>query len=351
VGDFEAPQAEDCLHLTVWTPAPDERRRPVVVWLHGGAWISGAGDLDWYDGTRLAQRGDLVVVAPNYRLGAFGWLHVPGETANAGLLDQEAAIDWVIEHIEAFGGDPERITIMGQSAGASNAACLLTRKPRFARAILQSASLGRGFWPAAKAAELAQCILAEAGADSLDEARALPASVLLEAQHAQTVQELLKAEGSGRALFCPTLDGDVLPLDIEAALREAAGRADVLVGYTRDEMASFPGWGRDEAAQRKGEAIFGEAARQWAQWASQSGRDVWLYRFDYAPTTRFGACHCLELPFVFDTWLTCPGAPMLEGAAPDELAYLTRVIQESWIAFIRGETPNWATYPAQQHFL
>lgn len=82
VGDFEAPQAEDCLHLTVWTPAPDERRRPVVVWLHGGAWISGAGDLDWYDGTRLAQRGDLVVVAPNYRLGAFGWLHVPGETAN-----------------------------------------------------------------------------------------------------------------------------------------------------------------------------------------------------------------------------------------------------------------------------
>src|SRR5690606_13630641 len=85
MGDFEAAQSEDRLHLTVWTPGADMRRRPVVVWLHGGAWQSGAGALDWYDGSRLAQRGDVVVVAVNYRLAALGWLHVPGQTANVGL--------------------------------------------------------------------------------------------------------------------------------------------------------------------------------------------------------------------------------------------------------------------------
>ena len=95
MGDFSAEQSEDCLHLTVWTPAADGKRRPVVVWLHGGAWQSGGGALDWYDGSRLARLGDVVVVAVNYRLAALGWLYVPGQTANAGLLDQEAAIDWV----------------------------------------------------------------------------------------------------------------------------------------------------------------------------------------------------------------------------------------------------------------
>ena len=142
MGDFDAPQSEDCLHLTVWTPAADAQRRPVVVWLHGGAWQSGAGALDWYDGARLAGRGDVVVVAVNYRLAALGWLHVPGQTANVGLLDQEAAIDWVMDNIDALGGDPERVTLMGQSAGASSICAMLARRPRFSRAILQSAALG-----------------------------------------------------------------------------------------------------------------------------------------------------------------------------------------------------------------
>ena len=94
----------------MWTPAADGRRRPVVVWLHGGAWQSGGGALDWYDGARLAALGDVVVVAVNYRLAALGWLHQPGQTANVGLLDQECAIDWVLDHIQDLGGDPARVT-------------------------------------------------------------------------------------------------------------------------------------------------------------------------------------------------------------------------------------------------
>jgi para-nitrobenzyl esterase len=87
MGDFEDGQDEDCLRLAIWTPGCDRRKRPVVVWLHGGAWQSGGGALAWYDGTRLAAKGDCVVVGVNYRLAALGWLYVPGETANMGLLD------------------------------------------------------------------------------------------------------------------------------------------------------------------------------------------------------------------------------------------------------------------------
>ncbi|MEI8400535.1 MAG: carboxylesterase family protein [Alcaligenaceae bacterium] len=145
MGDFEAVQDEDCLRLSIWTPACDQGKRPVVVWLHGGAWQSGGGALPWYDGARLAVRGDCIVVGVNYRLAALGWLFVPGQTANVGLLDEEAAVSWVVENIEHFGGDPARVTLMGQSAGGFNIAAMLARQPLFTRALLQSASLGRGF--------------------------------------------------------------------------------------------------------------------------------------------------------------------------------------------------------------
>ena len=139
MGDFIATQDEDCLRLTIWTPGTDAARRPVVIWLHGGAWQSG-GILPWYDGARLAAQGDVVVVAVSYRLAALGWLALPGGMPNAGLLDQELAVDWVIKHIAAFGGDPAALTLMGQSAGASSICAMLARQPRFSRAILDRKS-------------------------------------------------------------------------------------------------------------------------------------------------------------------------------------------------------------------
>ncbi|MNQ86917.1 Para-nitrobenzyl esterase [compost metagenome] len=348
MGDFSAEQSEDCLHLTVWTPAADGKRRPVVVWLHGGAWQSGGGALDWYDGSRLARLGDVVVVAVNYRLAALGWLYVPGQTANAGLLDQEAAIDWVLDNIQDLGGDPERLTVMGQSAGASSICAMLARKPRFSRAILQSAALGRGFRSAQQADKLGQAFLRAAGAGSLQAARELSVSALLAAQQTPEVVEALRSEGSSRSLFTPVLDGQVLPQDIAPALKQAASRADVLVCYTRHEMAAFPGNGTDAASQATGDAVFGAPSRLWAEQAAAQGRDAWLARFDVAPTDRFGACHCIELPFVFDTLQAFSGAPMLAGLPSAQGEQLARQTQRAWIAFIRGEAPDWPAAPHMQ---
>lgn len=350
MGDFASAQSEDCLHLTVCTPSADERRRPVVVWLHGGAWQSGAGYLDWYEGAGLASRGDVVVVSPNYRLAALGWLAVPGQTANAGLLDQELALEWVSTHIEHFGGDPERVTVMGQSAGAASIACMLMRQPRFHRAILQSASLGRGFRSAAKAAEIAQIYLEASGARSLDEARGLPFEALLQAQQAPRVVEWLAAEGVHRSLFGPVADGEVLPLDAAQQLTAASARLDTIAGYTRDEMAAFPGLAEQPEAPAWGDAVFGAPARQWAAEATRQGRKAWSYCFDYGPSARFGACHCMELPFVFGTLAAFADAPMMQGAQPRDAERLRDRMQQAWIAFIRDGDPGWAPWPGYTVF-
>lgn len=345
MGDFHATQSEDCLRLTIWTPAPDTARRPVLVWLHGGAFQSGGGALDWYAGNSLSRRGDVVVVAINYRLAALGWLYVPGRCANLGLLDQEAAIDWIVDHIGDFGGDPERITVMGQSAGAASAVALLTRSPRFSRVILQSGPLAHRFRPAAQARQLGAVFMKEAGADSFEDLQRVPVQSLLAAQQAPTVLEALKAEGVNRGLFGLVADGEVLaPLD-ELAFAEAAGRADALVGYTRDEMAAFPGAGRNEESARRGEALFGEPSRQWAMEALERGRDAWLYRFDYGPAPDFGACHCFELPFVFDTVAAFAGAPMMQGVQAPDASRLIDRFQSGWIEFIQGKGPGWKPAP------
>lgn len=352
MGDITAPQSEDCLNLTVWTPATDNRKRPVLVWLHGGAWQSGAGAIDWYSGAHLAQTGDIVVVSPNYRLGALGWLCVPGETANVGLLDQEAAIAWVMNNIEDFGGDPDNVTLIGQSAGAGSIACLLAREPvpRFKRAIMQSTPLGRGLRNTAQAALIAQAFLEAAGADSLEAARHLPADVFLSAQQAPAVLAALKAEGSSRSVFGPVADGDVLPADTShdtEGMKAAAGKVDVIIGSTADEMRSFPGAPPGEAGRKLGDMLFGAPSLQWARNAAASGRSAWAYRFDYAPSAAWGACHCIEIPFVFGTLAAFGDAPMLQGMQASHAAQLSRDMQSNWLAFIRGGSPSWqAATPA-----
>lgn len=351
MGDFDAPQSEDCLHLTVWTPAADRRRRPVVLWLHGGAWQSGAGALDWYSGAQLAARGDIVVVAPNFRLGALGWMAIPGGTANLGQLDQEAALEWVRAHIDAFGGDPECVTVMGQSAGAVSVACMMIRKVRMERGILQSASLGRGFRSLAKAHEIAAIFLEAAGAQTLAQAQGLPVQALLDAQRAAPVVQWLAAEGAQRSLFGPVADGTVLPLDPEQAFTEAAARADVIAGYTLDEMAAFPGQGLGDASRALGDQIYGAPARRWAQDATAQGRRAWSYRFEHRPSERFGACHCIELPFVFGTVDAFGPAAMLEGLQPQPAQRLTDELQAAWIGFIREGAPGWDTWPQQKIFM
>ena len=143
-----AGQSEDCLYLNVWTPSADAGGRPVLVWIYGGGFSVGSGSMSLYDGARLAIRGDVVVVTLNYRLGALGFVN-PGEVfgpdsgigTNLGLQDQIAALGWVRDNIAAFGGDPERVTVFGESAGAMSAGTLLgmpLAQKLFQRAILQS---------------------------------------------------------------------------------------------------------------------------------------------------------------------------------------------------------------------
>jgi para-nitrobenzyl esterase len=153
------PTSEDCLTVNVWTPGLTGRR-PVLVWVHGGAFLKGAGSQDLYDGQTLARRGDVVFVTFNYRLGAFGFLGLDedGFAANAGVLDQVAALEWVAEHAAAFGGDPANVTVMGESAGAISVAALMTMPRaagRFHRAVAQSGAGRRlpGPGPAADMAD------------------------------------------------------------------------------------------------------------------------------------------------------------------------------------------------------
>ncbi len=350
MGDFEAVQDEDCLRLSVWTPGCDKRKRPVVVWLHGGAWQSGGGALAWYDGTRLAVRGDCVVVGVNYRLAALGWLYVPGQTANVGLLDEEAAVRWVVDNIEHFGGDPANITMMGQSAGGFNIAAMLAREPLFNRAILQSASLGRGFREPAQAAHLSNVFLQATGAQTLEQARALPVASLLAAQQAPSVMAALKEEGANRSLFCPVGDAEFFSLPLGPLMQQAATRADVLLGYTRDEMTAFPGTARDLASQQLGEKIFGAPSRQWAHDARAAGRQAYVFEFAFGPNPAFGACHCSELPFVFGNLESFDGAAMLQGMAAEQGEYLVEQMQSAWIAFIHGRAPGWEPSPTVHVF-
>lgn len=137
--------SEDCLYLNIWAPAGPREGLPVMVWIHGGAFRAGAGSSPLYDGASMAENGGVIVVTINYRLGAFGFLHLAGldssYSANLGLLDQIAALKWVRENIKAFGGDPEQVTVFGESAGAMSIASLLAMpaaKGLFQKAILES---------------------------------------------------------------------------------------------------------------------------------------------------------------------------------------------------------------------
>ena len=231
MGDFEQPHSEDCLTLTVWTPAADSAKRPVLVWIHGGAFSSGAGSLPWYSGEQFAARDDIVAVSINYRLGALGFLYLPGISGgNLGLLDQIAALRFVRENIAAFGGDPDNITVVGQSAGAASIAILLTMPEAqglFRRAIMQSTPFGRMSRTSEDAHRIGRRLFETLGLDpkQRDKAMALPAANFVAAQG-----EIARGEkkfADAQAPFGPVIDGKVYArrrADRVASRRRRRGR-------------------------------------------------------------------------------------------------------------------------------
>jgi para-nitrobenzyl esterase len=387
MGDFVREQDEDCLTLTICTPAPDDKARPVLVWLHGGAWISGAGSLDWYDGSFLARDGDIVVVGVNYRLGALGWLHRPGIVdVEAGTSDMVAALAWVRDHIAGFGGDPDRVTVMGQSAGATSIGRLLMlpdARALFHRAIMQSGGFGRGAYTSAMAAARAEKFLqlldidpqsadAPARLRAIDVPRLLAAQGVLARANARFAQTMPP--------FMPVLPSAMTQPEMLGAIADGADGKAVLVGATADEVHAFfaadPAMENpppDAMAARFGDAAalaryrarrpgasamdlladlgtdetFLQPAMRLAEAIATRGGNAHAYLFDWAPpASRFRACHCIELPFVFGTFAAWRDAPMLAGGDAAQMADLSAAMRRAWIAFAQTGDPAHDALPA-----
>lgn len=333
--------AEDCLYLNLWTPAPArDARLPVLVFVHGGGNRFGYGSQDIHNGAHLAALG-LVVVTLNHRLGALGFLAHPAlaESANAGLLDIAAALDWVQRHIEAFGGDPAAVTLAGNSAGAAHATHLMAApaaRGRFRAVIGQSAS---------------GIFRAEGRMSTLDAATRAGAAMFPGAT-ADRLRAIPAADLATPGPFGPIVDGRLLAVDPQEVFL-AGGQAPVplLVGSTTGEGAPYTRPGEDR--ERVGETRFVRPVRRWAKThVATTGAPTWLYRFDREPPLPpdldldpppdgrpgWGAYHTAELPYVFAN---------LDRRAWDwtEADHaLADLMSGAWVAFARDLHPGLSTW-------
>jgi para-nitrobenzyl esterase len=346
-------QDEDCLRLTVRAPAdlrPDERL-PVLVWIHGGAYVIGGVDLAWYDTARLVREGRVVAVSVGYRLGILGWLRMSGVApGNLGLADLAAALRWIRDHVGAFGGDPDAVTLVGESAGAHAIACLMGApelRPLFHRVVLQSGQLGLGLGTERTAARVAGYVRdALAGADP----RTVPVDDLLEAQRRAMVRHAGPGGINSAPAFTPV--AGVAPLVGVAAgdpwVAAAHSGHPMIIGSTADEANTFVhiapalrrlarrfptavGVGSRLATQR----VFTRPAQRLATRAAATGTTVSTYRFTWsAPDSGLGACHAIELPFLFGGRAAWQDAPMLAGASwDDDVEPLGRALRAWWCGF------------------
>jgi para-nitrobenzyl esterase len=383
---------EDCLTLNVSTPAVDGGRRPVLVWIHGGAFRTGQGGIPWYNGARFAVNGDIVVVSFNYRLGALGFAHLArfgDEYATSGLngiLDQVAALEWVRDNIAAFGGDPDNVTIAGESAGAMSVGTLLGL-PRaaglFRRAILESGA-AHHMLPLEAAEKVSDLFREALDARSIDDLLAAPAQDVLAAQ-AKVDAALGRGAGLVNELgvaalpFSPVVDGSALPLSpLEAVRRGASAGVSVIAGTNRDETTLF-GYGNiDEERLRKVAVRLGgdeemvaayRAARpnaspndvltavttdhmfripaiRLAEARAAHGAKTWMYLFAWesrAFNGRLKATHALEIPFVFDN-LDKTGVDVFLGEGPKP-QHVAGAMHAAWTSFIRSGNPNCEAVP------
>lgn len=332
------PQGEDCLNLSVTTPARDSRARPVMVWFHGGGFSSGAGLRDWYDGGALAAQGDVVVVAVNYRLGALGYLCLDGVSeGNLGLYDQLEALRWVRTHIAAYGGDPGNVTVFGQSAGALSIRLLMEMpeaRGLFHRAILQSAPLSISARSRPEALALGRTFTGFLA----DDPRTAPLPALLEAQR-ETAVDHQRRTGS-------TLEPPFTPVEYTSpahspgtAFEENVRGMDVMYGWNADDMTAFPGEGDDarELTRRTYEEPLGRLGARLAR----AGARVHTYRLDWRPAgSPFGATHCVELPLLLGTRNAWRGSPMLGDTAWEDVETIGATLRTAWTGFARTGAPG-----------
>jgi len=397
--EIEEPQSEDCLYLNVWSPGTDDSRRPVLVWIHGGAFNRGSGSSPMYPGTTLARRGNAVVVTFNYRLGPLGFLHlkkvtggrIPA-TGNEGLLDQIAALRWVQDNIASFGGDPDNVTIFGESAGGMSIGCLLAMpqaRGLFHKAILQSGS--NTVKSLDKAIRLTEQYLGllGVGAGDVRALSSLTVERLLSAQ--QELSAKLNIKGS---VLEPVVDGETLPeLPIDAVRHGSAGKVAVMAGTNLeeakfmdrtdrglskvDEAGLLQRWQRvlpadlvpgliencRQALAKQGMpagapeiALALQTHRQFripairlVEAHHSQGQPDYTYLFTWkSPAPGLGACHAVDIGFVFGTLSASFSGT---GPAAEKLA---KIIQDAWLAFAHTGNPsceslgNWPQYSSRR---
>jgi para-nitrobenzyl esterase len=391
---IDGEQSEDCLTLNVWTPGLDGKRRPVMVWIHGGGFTIGASSQPIYDGAVLARRGDVVLVTINYRLGPLGYIRLADVTGgkipssgNEGMLDQVAALEWVRDNIAEFGGDPGNVTIFGESAGGMSVGTLLAMPAARGlshKAIPQSGACHTGA-PVARANRTAERVLSKLGVNTGDTAaiRALTP--------AQLLTGTMLADGKtpdpelGMA-YQPVIDGTHVPrAAIEMVADGSASRVAVMVGSTLEEWKLFSlmdpslqkldriGLGARmsrrltaeaadgvidsyaKARAQRGESVapadlftaietdrvFRIPGVRLAQVQPRHDARVYSYLFTWPSPAMggvLGSCHALELGFVFGT-NHIPGMSSFAGTGPAAEKLATQM-QDAWLAFARSGDPS-----------
>ena len=325
-------ESEDCLYLNVWAPTKTlgktASKLPVALWIHGGAYMNGYGYEVTMDGDEWASRG-VILVTINYRMGTFGFLSHPeltaeqGQSGNYGTMDQIAALQWVRDNIAAFGGDPSRITVFGQSAGAMSVKTLLVSplsKDLMAGAIIQSGGgiSTRGLTPEGTQEQfdaLGKALMDNAGLTSLADMRAAPAAKIL---------------GAMKGMLTPHLDGKVVTEGFEEAFMSGSiAPVPIMIGYNKDDMGG----------------LGGPAVDRFCAIRDSLGYQVYEYEFlrelptdEAHPASAAGAFHSAELWYMFGT-LSRSWRPFTEA----DYALSARML-DAWTAFCKEGNPGWAAF-------
>jgi para-nitrobenzyl esterase len=328
--------SEHCQVLSVFSPDLTGKR-PVMVWIHGGAYVTGGGEDSWYDAARLADEGDIVSVTVTYRLGVFGYLWTEEHGAcNAGLQDQIAALRWVHDNIASFGGDPDNITMFGQSAGGHAIAAILatTERPLFRRAILQSAPLGISM-----SEEAAKAIGREFRA-------ALGQSPLT-----ASVEDMLAAQGKVLAASKSGMTFMPVGIDPQRLAVSKDHKLDILAGWTRDDGSPFValrlapdqlgGLLDNLATTAMTAGTFAGPTKAFSKILEQRGDRISLYEIAWRPRgSPYGACHCIELPLLLGQAEDWQHAAMLGATPGEEVQRFGREARAIWAAFAKsGKAP------------
>ncbi len=383
------PQSEDCLFLNIWTPGIDRARRPVMVWIHGGAFIIGSGSQTMYQRNTLVPHCDVVMVSINYRLGSLGFMNLNEITGGRipatgceGLLDQIAAIEWVHDNIENFGGDPGNITVFGDSAGGMSIGNLMSMpaaRGKFQKAILESGAANT-VSPLEEAAAISARFLEIAGTKDADALQALSVEELLSIQ--SKLGDIMRVKDNRITPFQPVVDGKAMPeIPVEAIKKGSASNIKTMAGTNLNEFKLFsmmdPGYRHiDEAAmvhrleglippehvssviaayrdgmEKRGESasaadiliavqtdlMFRMPILRVVEAQCKNNQPAYNYLFTWkSPVMKgyLGACHTLEIGFVFGNY-----DDTFCGSGPDA-DRLSRNMQHAWAAFARTGNPS-----------